>query len=110
MHRLIQKLRPKTVFISPTNSLLSQPVILSLIHQVTLDLKKHLDLKLTWLQEALLALQTSDEVIVEHYPRVLKIVKTRLDTLNETLMETDPSSTATRTLCIVLRILQGMMG
>lgn len=110
MLRLITKLKPKTVFVSPNNCLLSQPVVLSLIHQLTVDLKKEVNLKLSWLQEALLALQTNDPLIVDHYPRVLAIVKTRLDELNETLMETDPSSASTRTLYIVLRVLQGMMG
>ncbi|CAG8682941.1 6683_t:CDS:2, partial [Ambispora leptoticha] len=75
--RLCHKVSPKNVFF-PSRPLLSQPVILSLIHQLTIDLSKYTDLKFAWIEEALLHVNPKDTTISSHCPRILAIAKQRL--------------------------------
>jgi hypothetical protein len=71
-------------------------VILSLMHQISLDLSKHTGMKLSWLQECVLNLNKSEPVISEHVPRILSIVNKRLEELVKKLMTEDPSSSHLR--------------
>jgi hypothetical protein len=63
---------------------LSQPVILSLVQQLSHDMPDNTDLKLQWIQESLLALDNRNPVIAEHLPRVLHQVVQTLETLTQT--------------------------
>ncbi|XP_078367719.1 enhancer of mRNA-decapping protein 4-like isoform X2 [Oculina patagonica] len=51
---------------------LSQPVLLSLIQQLSVDLTINTELKHKYIEEALMALDTRDEVTREHMPGVLE--------------------------------------
>lgn len=73
---LCSKLTPKQVF-SPLS--ISQPVILSLIHHLSLDLKKSTASRLQWIQECLLNLDTGHESVSMHCARVLKGVYKRIE-------------------------------
>jgi enhancer of mRNA-decapping protein 4 len=54
---LCEQVSPKQLFNTDVqNPLLSQPVILSLVHQLSLELDSHTELKLNWIQEALMML------------------------------------------------------
>ena len=67
-------------------------VILSLMHQISLDLNKKTGMKLAWLQECVMNLNKSDPVISEHVPRILSIVSRRLEELVKKLGIEDPTN------------------
>ncbi|CAG8438797.1 1199_t:CDS:10, partial [Acaulospora colombiana] len=89
--RLCHKLSPKTVFL-PARSLVTQPVILSLIHHLSFDLHKYSELKLSWIEEAVLKLNPKDSTIREHCERLLPMVRQRLEQYYCQVLTQDPSS------------------
>lgn len=61
---------------------IGQNILLSLIHQLSCgDLTVQLDLKLKYLQEAILCLEFDDPTTSVHGPAILHLLNTRLDTL-----------------------------
>ncbi|XP_077982261.1 enhancer of mRNA-decapping protein 4-like [Glandiceps talaboti] len=65
-----QSIQPQQVFgVSPCP--LAQPVILSLIQQLSADLESDTELKHRYLQEAVMNLETTDPVTREHVPGVI---------------------------------------
>ncbi|KAJ3087562.1 hypothetical protein HK102_010767 [Quaeritorhiza haematococci] len=106
---LCARVHPKTVFL-PTKSYLSQPVILSLIHQVSLDLHTATQIKIGWLQESLLNLDSADPLISEHAPRILRIVARRVEEVARRIATEDPTNGSLRALRMVGMVLQGMVG
>lgn len=75
-------------------------VILSLMHQISLDLFKNTGLKLSWLQECAINLVRSDPIISEHVPKILGTVHKRLqDFLNKL---DDPNAPHFRTAKMLL--------
>ncbi|CAH8626723.1 unnamed protein product [Schistosoma bovis] len=61
---------------------IGQNILLSLIHQLSCgDLSAQLDLKVKYLQEAILCLEFDDPTTSVHGPAILHLLNTRLDTL-----------------------------
>ena len=84
LHFLIERVNPKTIF-SPTKSALSQPVILSLVHQLSLEPDKLLETKLAFIQEALLVLDTSVRFVASSLPHSV-LVLTFISILSRTVL------------------------
>jgi len=66
-----EQVDPESVF-SQSPCPLSQPVLLSLIQQLSVDLTVNTELKHKYIEEALMSLDTTDEVTREHMPAVLE--------------------------------------
>lgn len=84
---LCSKIDPKDVLSSngtTESPPLSQPVILSLIQQLSHDMSDNTDLKFQWIQESLLALDNRNPVIADHLLQVLHQVIQTLETLTHT--------------------------
>ncbi|KAL3896566.1 MAG: hypothetical protein SGCHY_003988 [Lobulomycetales sp.] len=76
------KVAHRQVFTQDGETLLSQPVILSIIHQLSMDLyDKATQLKLSWIQECLMNLDASHPSIVQYSIKVLRTVSKRVDEL-----------------------------
>ncbi|XP_063993435.1 enhancer of mRNA-decapping protein 4 [Diachasmimorpha longicaudata] len=79
-----EKTEPSRVFPSiggpgaNSRCLLQQPVILSLVQQLSADLGHRTELKHKWLEEAILNLDTTDPVTREHIGTVLMTLQTQL--------------------------------
>ncbi|RMX51313.1 hypothetical protein pdam_00004685 [Pocillopora damicornis] len=74
---------PEKVF-SQSPCPLSQPVLLSLIQQLSVDLAMYTDLKHKYIEEALMALDARDAITREHMPGVLEGLCQQLQTtINE---------------------------
>ncbi|KAF8563452.1 hypothetical protein P879_10144, partial [Paragonimus westermani] len=59
---------------------IGQNVLLSLIHQLSCgDLNVQLNLKLSYLEEAVLSLNKRDSTTIEHGPRIISLLNRRLD-------------------------------
>jgi len=71
---LCQRISPKEVFPANSPTTLTQPVILSLIQQLSANLADHPDLKLDYLREALMALDDTKQVTLEHLGTLLPIL------------------------------------
>ena len=59
----------------------SQIVLISLIQQLGFQLTRHTTMKLTWLRDALVVLDASDPLIVQHKDMILHGLKQNLDAL-----------------------------
>ncbi|CAG8506040.1 6707_t:CDS:2 [Diversispora eburnea] len=103
--RLCSEVNPKTVF-SHARSLLSQPVILSLIHRLSLELNKYPDLKLRWMEEAVIKLNPKDHIIREHCERLLPLVKQRLDQYYHKIATQDPMSPNLRNISLLIHVVK----
>ncbi|CAG8463715.1 9997_t:CDS:2 [Diversispora eburnea] len=106
--RLCSKVNPKTVF-SHARSLLSQPVILSLIHHLSLELNKYPDLKLTWMEEAVIKLNPKDHIIREHCERLLPLVKQRLEQYYYQIATQDPSSPNLKNISLLIHVVNSLL-
>ncbi|XP_051158885.1 enhancer of mRNA-decapping protein 4 isoform X2 [Leptopilina boulardi] len=78
-----EKTDPNRVFSSPMGSqgprsILQQPVILSLVQQLSADLGHRTELKHRWLEEAILNLDPADPVTREHIGTVVSNLHTQL--------------------------------
>merc|ERR1712142_265495 len=71
---LCQRVAPKDVFPPNGSTTLTQPVILSLIQQLSANLLDHPELKLDYLREALMALDDSKQVTIDHLDTLLPIL------------------------------------
>ncbi|KAJ3054615.1 enhancer of mRNA decapping 4 [Rhizophlyctis rosea] len=101
--QLCRQIDPKSVFLS-NRSLLSQPVILSLMHQISADLNTETSLKLQWLEDLMMNVNKRDPVIAQHTSRILPIVSKRL----AELVQKDPTGTDGRTAKMLVMMLQGL--
>ncbi|CAG8683459.1 11103_t:CDS:2, partial [Acaulospora morrowiae] len=106
--RLCHKINPKIVFL-PSRSLLSQPVILSIIHHLSLELDKYSDLKLAWIEEAILKLNPKDHIIREHCERLLPMVKQRLEHYYYTVAAQDPASPSLKNITLLIHVINGLL-
>ncbi|KAG7201645.1 hypothetical protein KM043_004376 [Ampulex compressa] len=82
-----ERIEPSRVFSCPIGlqeqgprCILQQPVILSLIQQLSADLGHRTDLKHRWLEEAILNLDSTDPVTREHMGTVLMALHNQLST------------------------------
>lgn len=82
-----ERTEPSRVFSSPvgpqgqgTRCILQQPVLLSLVQQLSADLGHRTELKHRWLEEAILNLDPSDPVTREHMGTVLMTLQSQLAT------------------------------
>jgi enhancer of mRNA-decapping protein 4 len=74
---LCQQVTAEEVF-DKTPCPLSQPVLLSLIQQFSVDLSEHVDLKLRFLEASVLALETTNDITKSHMPQVLRTLTLQL--------------------------------
>ncbi|RHZ75827.1 hypothetical protein Glove_209g95 [Diversispora epigaea] len=106
--RLCNRVNPKTVF-AHARSLLSQPVILSLVHHLSLELNKYPDLKLTWMEEAVIKLNPKDHIIREHCERLLPLVKQRLEQYYYQIATQDPSSPNMKNISLLIHVVNSLL-
>ncbi|KAL0109971.1 hypothetical protein PUN28_013544 [Cardiocondyla obscurior] len=76
----------------PSRCILQQPVILSLVQQLSADLGHRTELKHRWLEEAILNLDPSDPVTREHMGTVLMTLQNQL----ATFVASNPNHRSTR--------------
>ncbi|KAF0397556.1 WD domain, G-beta repeat-containing protein [Gigaspora margarita] len=106
--RLCSNVSPKTVF-PPARPLLSQPVILSLIHHLSLELNKYSELKLAWMEEAVIKLNPKDLIIREHCERLLPMVKQRLEQYYYQVASQDPQSPNLKNISLLVHVVNGLL-
>ncbi|KAL7750603.1 hypothetical protein RI367_003945 [Sorochytrium milnesiophthora] len=106
---LIANVSPRQVFLSNQTSLVSQPVILSLLHQLSLDFSQNLDNKLSWLQEALVALDAKDPAIREHCLKFLPVISHRIETQYNKLLAEQPSDPHIKALKLLMHVLHSVL-
>lgn len=90
-----EKTEPTKVFATTgpgSRCLLQQPVILSLVQQLSADLGHRTELKHKWLEEAILNLDPTDPVTREHMGAVLMTLQTQL----ASFVATNPHNRSTR--------------
>lgn len=93
-----EKTEPSKVFSAPgapgqgPRCILQQPVILSLVQQLSADLGHRTELKHRWLEEAILNLDPSDPVTREHMGTVLMTLQNQL----ATFVTSNPTHRSTR--------------
>ncbi|KAF9429489.1 hypothetical protein BGZ76_001226 [Entomortierella beljakovae] len=90
VYQICNKVSPMAVFQqTPANpsGALSQPVLLALTHYLANEqLSQNLGIKLAWLQEVLLHLDSKNPQIGDHVSRILPTVKRRLEETSNELM------------------------
>ncbi|RIA94484.1 hypothetical protein C1645_873429 [Glomus cerebriforme] len=106
--RLCSKVSPKSVF-PPSRSLLSQPVILSLIHHLSLELNKFSELKRAWVEEAVVKLNPKDHDIREHCERILPLVKQRLEEHYMQVATQDATSPSLKNIGLLIHAVNGLL-
>ncbi|XP_062501438.1 enhancer of mRNA-decapping protein 4-like isoform X2 [Corticium candelabrum] len=92
-----EAVNPESLF-SEQRCPLSQPILLSLIQQLCCDLKGHLGLKHKYIESALLALDTTDEVTSEHLPSVVSLLIQQLKGTIGSLQANEPSNSLLKPL------------
>jgi enhancer of mRNA-decapping protein 4 len=80
---LCQRVALEDVF-DKTPCPLSQPVLLSLIQQFSVDLSDHVELKLKYLEESVLALDVTNEITKNHMIRILRMLTQQLSSAEQT--------------------------
>jgi len=66
---------------------LSAPVVLSLVHQLGFDMTTDTMVKVAWLREAVMALDSKDPIIAGHVPGVLKELLVKLQAMESSPAE-----------------------
>ncbi|KAF5295034.1 hypothetical protein FQR65_LT10587 [Abscondita terminalis] len=99
-----EKVNPQEVF-KPGNCSLAQPVILSLIQQLSADLVRNTELKQKYLEEALLNLETTNSLTREHMPIVLKELLQKLNNF----ISSHPAHKCTRNFRMLQMITQSLL-
>lgn len=99
-----EKINPQEVF-KPGNCTLAQPVILSLIQQLSADLLRNTELKQKYLEEALLNLEPTNSLTREHMPIVLKELLQKLNNF----ISSHPTHKCTRNLRMLQMITQSLL-
>ncbi|KAF9165828.1 hypothetical protein DFQ26_009273 [Actinomortierella ambigua] len=110
--RLCSSLSPRTVFphnvtAAPVGAL-SQPILLALIHHLAgADmLNGDLNVRLPWLQECLLRLNSKDPLISEHISQILRSIQPHLQEVYMALIHRGDPSPHVQTLQMLLRAIQ----
>ncbi|KAF6003175.1 hypothetical protein F1559_000387 [Cyanidiococcus yangmingshanensis] len=80
---------------------LSQPVLLSLVQQLSFDLRTHSERKLAYLEEAVPLIQPSDPVIARHVEPTMRQLVEHLD--EQVLRASGPLAASLRTRARLLR-------
>ncbi|GBC02494.1 hypothetical protein RclHR1_04650011 [Rhizophagus clarus] len=106
--RLCNKMSPKAVFL-PSRSLLSQAVILSLIHHLSLELNKFSELKRAWVEEAIIKLNPKDHEIRDHCERILPMVKQRLEEYYYQIASQDAQSPNLKNIGLLIHAVTGLL-
>jgi enhancer of mRNA-decapping protein 4 len=74
---LCQQVTPEDVF-DTTPCPLSQPVLLSLVQQLSVELSEHVDLKLRFLEASVLGLDVNNDITKSHMTQVLRTLTQQL--------------------------------
>ncbi|KAG9289781.1 hypothetical protein G9A89_015361 [Geosiphon pyriformis] len=106
--RLCNKVSPKTVFF-PSRPLLSQPVILSLVHQLTFDLSNYPELKFLWIEEALIHLVPKDKTIRDHSQVILQLARQRLIDRCSQIASEENQNPYLKSITVLIHILNSLM-
>ncbi|XP_065065169.1 enhancer of mRNA-decapping protein 4-like isoform X3 [Rhopilema esculentum] len=94
---------------SKKGNALSQPVILSLIQQLSAELTIETDLKVNYLSEAITALDQKDEITAEHMPRVLENLSIQVNNATTLLKETEPSNQFIKSLKVLRQLVKAAL-
>jgi len=73
-----EMVNPAAVFGGPSGSVLPQPVLLALVQQLGHDLDSKTELKLSYLEDSLMALDAGDPAVRQHLPAILQGLKKQL--------------------------------
>lgn len=71
--RLCSKLNPAMV-LGPLRSTLNQPVLLSLLHNISIDLTTYMELRFSWIQEVLMKLNPKVRILLLFARKVLVLL------------------------------------
>ncbi|CAJ0823365.1 9533_t:CDS:2, partial [Entrophospora sp. SA101] len=105
--RLCSKVNPSVIFDSSSN-LVSQPVILSLVHHLSMDLHKYQEFKLNWLEETIIKLNPKDPLIKDHSERILPTVKQRLEERYFQVDTQDSNDPTLKSISFLVRVLNNL--
>jgi hypothetical protein len=100
---LCHQVSPDEVFNTNSQCPLSQPVLLSLIQQITVDLSQDIELKVRYLEHAIISLDTSDQVTSSHLPTVMQVLSEQLVKTEEKL-KNDGQGTAPQLIRAMKRV------
>ncbi|KAG9323885.1 hypothetical protein KVV02_003545 [Mortierella alpina] len=109
---ICSKVSPRAVFqqtsANPSGTL-SQPVLLALTHHLAnQELSQNLGVRLTWLQEILMRLDSKDPLLREHMNQILPLVQKRLEATYAELASSGDTSPQLHTLQLLLRYVHSM--
>jgi enhancer of mRNA-decapping protein 4 len=85
---------------------LTQPVLLSLLQQLSTDFTNNIETKLSYIDEAIIHVSTSDPATVAHVPQIILGLKNKL----ETFLRTNPTSPFYKRVRMLLLATQGLPG
>lgn len=100
-----EKVNPSREF-NKTPFPLQQPVLLSLIHQLSSDLNSHTELKQEYLKEAVVNLDFKDPVTVSHAPSVIETLCQKL----QLFIQLHPSGKVTSNMKVLLMAAKSVLG
>ncbi|KAF9566875.1 G-type lectin S-receptor-like serine/threonine-protein kinase SRK [Mortierella alpina] len=109
---ICSKVSPRAVFqqtsANPSGTL-SQPVLLALTHHLAnQELNQNLGVRLTWLQEILMRLDSKDPLLRDHMNQILPLVQKRLEATYAELASSGDTSPQLHTLQLLLRYVHSM--
>ncbi|KAI9146280.1 hypothetical protein BKA69DRAFT_1043903 [Paraphysoderma sedebokerense] len=104
---IAQRVKPRQVF-PPSGPLLTQPVILSLLHQLSLDCSRDIPTQMLWMQECVMVLNPKDPLIFDHCVKLLPSVSKRLQSFWQKLSAENPSSPFLKDIKMLLRVLHSL--
>eukprot|EP01135_Chromosphaera_perkinsii_P007850 Nk52_evm42s1020 gene=Nk52_evmTU42s1020 len=105
--KLCNMVEPRSVFAQHPCPL-DNPIILSLIQQLSFNLMKDTKVKVAYLQEALLVIEPNDALAREHVPRIMAQMIGKVKEALTFYTNTEPSSVETRMLRALLRLAESM--
>jgi len=91
-----------TELFQQSNGQLSQPIILSLIQQLSVNLTEDTETKKRYLEESIMALDLSNDITREHMPSVLQSLNEQLSGTIENLIQVEPTSKRIKPLRMLL--------
>ena len=101
---LISNISPSDVFVMGGHPVLSQPVLLSLIQQLSVSLAENTELKFTWIQESLASIDARHALIAEYSKQVLSTLVMKLDEWAQQVSRENPANPSLLTAKLLMRL------
>lgn len=99
--QLCESVSPNQLF-ETKPCVLQQPVLMSLIQQLSTDLNTHTELKVKYLEEALMNLDQTNALTREHIPQIMPLVVTKL----QQFIQSYPNNKITKSVRMLLMACQ----